>query len=108
MQKSVAVLLPLAALLSSAAAADLPPLPAPIHLDDIHFMVSDEAATIAYLERHLDACEMAHADRPIDYVRYLSVRYLGPTLTITGPTPADEPDELRRRTTGHVDIVPAR
>ena len=88
-------------------AAGLPPLPAPIHLDDIHFMVSDEAATVAFLEKHLDACEMAHADRPIDYVRYLSVRYLDPTLTITGPTPANEPDELRARTTSHVDIVPA-
>lgn len=107
MRPFFATFLPVAALLSSAVAADLPPLPAPIHLDDIHFMVSDEAATVAYLERHLDACEMAHADRPIDYVRYLSVRYLGPTLTITGPTPADEPDELRRRTTSHVDIVPA-
>lgn len=90
-----------------ALAADPPPLPEPVHLDDIHFMVSDEAATVAFLERHLAACEMAHADRPIDYVRYLSVRYLDPTLTITGPTPPDEPDALRARTTGHVGIVPA-
>jgi hypothetical protein len=86
-------------------AADDPP--APIHLDDIHFMVSSDAATVAWLEQRLGACEMAHPGQPIDYVRYLSVRYGDPTLTVTGPTPANEPDPLRAATTGHVDIVPA-
>ena len=81
--------------------------PAPVHLDDIHLMVSDEGATVAFLEDKFAACEMAHPDRPIDYVRYLSLRYGSPTLTVTGPTPADEPDILRAGTTGHVNIVPA-
>lgn len=103
----MAVAVVLCAAAAAAPAAEPPPLPAPIHLDDIHFMVSDEAATVRFLESRLDACEMAHADRPIDYVRYLSVRYRDPTLTITGPTPPGEPDALRARTTGHVDIVPA-
>lgn len=101
--RGVAALLLAAMPLARAADA----VPSPIHLDDIHFMVSSEAAAVGWLQQRLGACEMAHPGRPIDYVRYLSVRYGDPTLTVTGPTPPDEPDALRAATTGHVDIVPA-
>lgn len=94
-----------AAALTGCAIPRVAPAPAPLHLDDIHFMVSDEAATVQLLETYFDACEMAHPDRPIDYIRFLSVRYGDPTLTITGPTLESELDPLRKRTTEHVTIT---
>ena len=32
----------------------------------LRWSVAVAAAAVGFLERHLDACEMAHADRPID------------------------------------------
>ncbi len=71
-------------------------MPRPIHLDDIHFVISDESATLRFLRESMGACEMGHPDRKIDYVRFMSVRYGHPTLTVTGPVAANEPDALRR------------
>ncbi len=70
----------------------------PIHLDDIHFIVTDENESVAFFEKHFGAKEMAHPGDRFDLVRFLSLKWQGPTITITpvGPYPDLPPDRNKR------------
>ncbi len=71
---------------------------APIHLDDIHLIVTDEEASVKFFEKYFGAREMAHPGDRFDLVRFLSLKWQGPTITITpiGPYPDLPPDRNRR------------
>lgn len=62
----------------------------PIHLDDIHFIVTDEPAAVSFFETKFSAREMAHPGERFDLVRFLSVKWQDPTLTITRIGPYDD------------------
>ncbi|MEM9530139.1 MAG: VOC family protein [Pseudomonadota bacterium] len=78
--------------------SELSPDVYPIHLDDIHFIVTDEAQSVSFFETHFDAREMAHPGERFDLVRFLSVKWHDPTITITRTGPyADLPPERNAR-----------
>lgn len=64
--------------------------PRPIHLDDIHFVVTDEAATVNFFMTHFGAREMAHPGTRFELVRFLSLKWQDPTITITRTGPYDD------------------
>lgn len=70
----------------------------PIHLDDIHFIVTDEDAAVAFFKDHFGGREMAHPGDRFDLVRFISLKWQEPTITITpiGPYP-DLPAERNQR-----------
>ncbi len=71
---------------------------APIHLDDIHIIATNEEATVAFFEKHFGAREMAHPGERFDLVRFLSLKWQGPTITITPIGPYDDlPAERNQR-----------
>lgn len=70
----------------------------PIHLDDIHFIVSDEEAAVTFFQKHFGAREMAHPGDRFDLVRFLSLKWQDPTITITAIGPYDDlPPERNKR-----------
>jgi len=70
----------------------------PIHLDDIHLIVSNEAETVSYLKDNFTAREMAHPGDRFDLVRFLSIKWHDPTLTVTRRGPyANLPPERNER-----------
>ena len=67
-----------------------PEQPAALHLDDIHFIVTDEAATVDFFETNFGAREMAHPGERFGLVRFLGLAPGDPTITITRTGPYDE------------------
>ncbi|MDB4293489.1 hypothetical protein N9954_08790 [Maribacter sp.] len=79
----------------------------PIHLDDIHFIVTDEEAAVGFFKTHFGAREMAHPGERFDLARFLSLKWQGPTITITPIGPyADLPTERNQRWFDAKIIVP--
>lgn len=79
----------------------------PIHLDDIHYIVTDEDAAVAFFEDHFGGREMAHPGDRFDLVRFISLKWQDPTITITpiGPYP-DLPAERNKRWLNTKVILP--
>ncbi|MEP3208163.1 MAG: hypothetical protein ABJN95_03185 [Maribacter sp.] len=70
----------------------------PIHLDDIHFIVTNEEKAVGFFKKHFGAREMAHPGTRFDLARFLSLQWQGPTITITPIGPyADLPTERNQR-----------
>ncbi|MFD2585621.1 VOC family protein [Croceitalea marina] len=70
----------------------------PIHLDDIHFIVTDEEAAVTFFQKHFGAREMAHPGERFDLARFLSLKWQDPTITITSIGPyKDLPVERNQR-----------
>ncbi|GAB5488026.1 MAG: hypothetical protein Pars2KO_15960 [Parasphingorhabdus sp.] len=70
----------------------------PIHLDDIHFIVTDEDEAVSFFQDHFGAREMAHPGNRFDLVRFLSVKWQDPTITITRIGPYEDlPDDRNQR-----------
>ncbi len=63
---------------------------APIHLDDIHYIVRDEEAAVAFFEDNFGGREMAHPGERFDLARFVSLKWQGPTITITKTGPYEE------------------
>ncbi|WP_171036978.1 VOC family protein [Maribacter algarum] len=79
----------------------------PIHLDDIHFIVTDEEEAVAFFTKHFGGREMAHPGERFDLVRFISLKWQGPTITITPIGPyADLPPERNQRWLDAEIIVP--
>lgn len=100
----------IALLLSSIAAANaestLEQSPGPIHLDDIHFVVTDEAATVAFFKTHFGAREMAHPGTRFELVRFLSLKWQGPTITVTATGPYEDLPADRNKRWLDATIIP--
>ena len=62
----------------------------PLHLDDIHFIVESESEAVAYFEDKFGAREMAHPGERFELVRFLSVKWQDPTITITRIGPYED------------------
>lgn len=70
----------------------------PLHLDDIHYIVSNEADAVDFFKRYFNAREMAHPRERFDLVRFLSLKPQEPTITITKIGPyADLPADRNKR-----------
>ncbi len=69
----------------------------PIHLDDIHLIISNEAASVNFPKDNFAARKMPPGER-FDLVRFLSVKWHHPTLTRTRSGPYDDllPERNRR------------
>lgn len=64
--------------------------PVALHLDDIHFIVTDEAAAVQFFHHNFGAREMAHPGERFGLVRFLGLAPGDPTITITRIGPYDE------------------
>ncbi|MEO9467985.1 VOC family protein [Parasphingorhabdus sp.] len=92
------LLLCLMMLASACGPADTAPEISPIHLDDIHFIVANEADAVGFFEQKFGAREMAHPGERFDLARFLSVKWQDPTITITRIGPyKDLPPERNAR-----------
>ena len=70
----------------------------PIHLDDIHYIVSSEAESVNFFQKHFAAREMAHPGERFNLARFLSIKWHDPTLTITPKGPyKDLPPQRNER-----------
>ncbi len=78
----------------------------PIHLDDIHYITSDEVETIGFFKEKLLACEMAQPSRPLDFIRFLSVRENDPSLTVNSAPYSTERDAARANSWRFKRLVP--
>lgn len=78
----------------------------PIHLDDIHYITSDEIETIDFFKEKLLACEMAQPSRPLDFIRFLSVRENDPSITVNSAPYSNERDAARAKSWRFKRLVP--
>lgn len=78
----------------------------PIHLDDIHYITSDEVETIDFFKEKLLACEMAQPSRPLDFIRFLSVRENDPSITVNSAPYSNERDAARAKSWRFKRLVP--
>ena len=81
----------------------------PVHLDDIHYIVTDENAAVSFWTEHFGAKEMAQPLVPFHFIRNVSVRLFDPTIVISSAGPygsSSEKADARWRARQRVDPRP--
>jgi len=85
----------------------------PLHLDDIHYIVTDETHAVSFWTRHFGAQEMAQPLVPFHFIRNLSVKLLEATIVISPVGPygssskkADDAWRARRQIRPRHDLPP--
>ena len=81
----------------------------PVHLDDIHYIMTDENAAVSFWTEHFGAKEMAQPLVPFHFIRNVSVRLFDPTIVISAAGPygsSSEKADARWRARQRVDPRP--
>lgn len=82
---------------SIAAQVKKTPATAPLHVDDIHYIVNDANITSDFFLNEIGAKEMAHPGTPIDFIRFFSPRWMGSTITVTEKGPYKNATQARNQ-----------